>query len=109
MKISGKLLPVVLWIAAMLVSKPGLSAEQQIDPGWKKYLVTINYIDTEERVFVASDREFFVPFNTGIFNQNQQPIALSNLKVGNKINLYLELNTNGNTEIKRIEKLPQGR
>ena len=109
MKISGKVLLAVMWIAAMLTSKPVLSEEQQIDPGWKKHLVTISYIDTEERVFVASDREFFVPFNTGIFNQNQQPVALSNLKVGNKIALYLNIKANGKTEIKRIDKLPKGR
>lgn len=109
MKISGKVLPAVLWIAVMLVSNPVLSLEQQVDPSWKRYLVTISFIDTEERVFVASDREFFVPFNTLIFNQNSQPIALSNLQVGNKIALYLNINANGKSEIKRIEKLPKGR
>lgn len=107
MKIPALFFPAVFWISAltsaMLVSTSAVSAEQQIDPNWKKYQVVISFIDAEERVFVASDREFFVPFNTHIYSRNSQPIALSNLAVGNRIWLYLDNSRKGRTEIKRIE------
>jgi len=103
MKISALFALAVFWVSALLVSTSAVSAEQQIGPAWKKYQVAISFIDTEERVFVASDREFFVPFNTHIYNRNNQPIALSNLEVGNKIWLYLSMQDNRRSEIKRIE------
>ena len=109
MKISALFAPAVFWISALvsslLVSTSAVSAEQQIDPSWKKHKVVISFIDSEERVFVASDREFFVPFNTHIYNRNNQPIALSNLEVGNKIWLYLGRQNNRRSEIKRIETI----
>ena len=71
MKKTAQFLTAVFWIFTLLGSMSAAD-EQKIDPSWKKYLVTISYIDTKERVFVASDREFFVPFNIAIFNQNQQ-------------------------------------
>ena len=69
------------------------------------FVVIISFIDSQERIFVASDREFFVPFNTHIYNRSHQPIALSTLKVGNKIWLYLGNSKKGRSEIKRIETL----
>ncbi len=103
MKISALFLSAVLWISTMLVSTSAVSAEQVVDPKWKKYQVVISFIDIKERVFVASDREFFVPFNTHIYNRNNQPTALSNLKVGNKIRLYLNSSGKGRAELIRIE------
>jgi hypothetical protein len=105
MKISALFSSAVFCIAALLLSTATVSAEQQIDPSWKKYKVVISFIDSEERLFVASDREFFVPFNTHIYNRGNQPIALSNLKVGNKIWLYLGNSKKGKSEVKRIETL----
>ena len=103
MKIYAQFFSAVVWISALLVTTSVVSAEQQKDPNWNKYRVVINYIDQEERVFVASDREFFVPFNTHIYSRNNQPIALSNLEVGNKIWLYLDNSRKDRAEIKRIE------
>ena len=103
MKISALFASAVFCIYALLVSTVTVTAEQQIDPSWKKHKVIISFIDSEERLFVASDREFFVPFNTHIYNRSHQPIALSNLKVGNKIWLYLGNSKKGRSEIKRIE------
>jgi hypothetical protein len=105
MKISALFAFAVFCISALLVSTAAVSAEQQIDPGWKKHKVIISFIDSQERLFVASDREFFVPFNTHIYNRSHQPIALSTLKVGNKIWLYLGNSKKGRSEIKRIETL----
>ena len=105
MKISALFTSAVFCISALLLSTAAVSAEQQIDPSWKKYKVVISFIDSEERLFVASDREFFVPFNTHIYNRSQQPIALSNLKAGNKVWLYLGDSKKGRPEIKRIETL----
>ena len=62
----------------------------------EKHLVTIIFYT----VFVASDREFFVPFNT--LSLMASNIALQ-MQVGNKIALYLNINANGKTEIKRIK------
>ena len=87
----------------LLMFTSTVSAEQGIDTSWKKYKVSISFIDTEGRLFVASDREFFVPFNTAIYNRNNQPVALSTLKVGNKIWLYLGDKNSARPEIKRIE------
>jgi hypothetical protein len=105
MKISALFASAVLCISALLGFTATVSAEQQIDPSWKKHKVIVSFIDSEERLFVASDREFFVPFNTHIYNRSHQPIALSNLKVGNSIWLYLGNSKKGRSEIKRIEKL----
>ena len=105
MKISALFASAIFCISALLGSTVVISADQQIDPGWKKHKVIISFIDSEERLFVASDREFFVPFNTHIYNRSHQPIALSNLKVGNKIWLYLGNSKKGRSEIKRIETL----
>jgi hypothetical protein len=105
MKISALFASAVFCISALLGSAVAISADQQIDPGWKKHKVIISFIDSEERLFVASDREFFVPFNTHIYNRNNQPIALSNLQIGNRIWLYLGNSTKGRSEIKRIETL----
>lgn len=105
MKISALFASAVLCISALLGTTVASSAEQQIDPSWKKHKVIVSFIDSEERLFVASDREFFVPFNTHIYNRSHQPIALSNLKVGNTIRLYLGNSKKGRSEIKRIEKL----
>jgi hypothetical protein len=103
MKIPALFFPAVFWISALLVSISAVSAEQQIDPSWKKYQVIISFIDSKERVFVASDREFFVPFNTHIYNRNNQPVALSTIQVGNKIWLYLARQDNRKPKIRRIE------
>ena len=65
MKISALFAYAVFCISALLVSTATVSAEQQIDPSWKKHRVIISFIDSEERLFVASDREFFVPVLLG--------------------------------------------
>ncbi len=80
-----------LWLALMLslISLEAV-ANSDIDPSWKKHRVSISYIDPEERLFVASDREFFVPFNTPIYNSQGSPISLLNLKLGDRIWLYVD-------------------
>ena len=84
----------------LLMFTSTVSAEQGIDTSWKKYKVSISFIDTEGRLFVASDREFFVPFNTPIYDSQDRPIALVNLKLGDSIWLYVE--RSNSKAIKRI-------
>lgn len=82
-----------LWLAlTLMLSLISLEAvaNLEIDPEWKKHRVSISYIDPEERLFVASDREFFVPFNTPIINPQGAPIALLNIKLGDSILLYVD-------------------
>jgi hypothetical protein len=80
-----------LWLALILsLASMTAVADLEIDPNWRKYSVNIDYIDIKERLFVASDREFFVPFNTPIYDAQNRPIALANLKLGNRIWLYVE-------------------
>jgi len=80
-----------LWLALMLslISLEAV-ADSGIDPRWQKHRVSISYIDIEKRLFVASDRELFVPFNTPIYNPQGNPIALVNLKIGDSIWLYVD-------------------
>ena len=80
-----------LWLALMLslISLEAV-ADSKIDPSWQKHRLSISYIDPEKRLFVVSDREFFVPFNTPIYNSEGSPIALVNLKLGDSIWLYVE-------------------
>jgi hypothetical protein len=80
-----------LWLT-LILSMISLEtvAEPEADPSWQKYRVGISYIDPEKRVFVASDREFFVPFNTPIDNAQGSPISLINLKLGDSIWLYVD-------------------
>lgn len=79
------------WLALMLsLVSLSAAADSEIDPTWKKYRVSISFIDIEKRLFVASDREFFVPFNTPIYNPQDRPIALANVKLGDRIWLYVD-------------------
>ena len=77
---------------ALLLSLISLAAaaNSEIDPSWKKHHVSISYIDSEKRLFVASDREFYVPFNTPIYNPKGDSIALISLKRGDSIWLYVD-------------------
>lgn len=79
------------WLSLMLsLLSLAAVADSEIDPRWKKYSVNISFIDIEKRLFVASDREFFVPFNTPIYNPQGSPITLLNLKLGDRIWLYVD-------------------
>ena len=89
------------WLSLMLsLLSLAAVADSEIDPRWKKYSVNISFIDIEKRLFVASDREFFVPFNTPIYDAQNRPIALANLKLGDRIWLYAE--HSNSKAIKRI-------
>lgn len=89
------------WLALMLsVASLAVVADSEIDPNWKKHRVSVSFIDIEKRLFVASDREFFVPFNTPIYDSQDRPIALVNLKLGDSIWLYVE--RSNSKAIKRI-------
>lgn len=79
-----------LWLALIFSLVPlAAVADSEIDPSWHKYRVSINYIDIEKRLFVASDREFFVPFNTPLYDPQDRPIAFASLKIGDRIWLYV--------------------
>ena len=89
------------WLTLMLsLLSLAAVADSEIDPRWQKYSVNISFIDIEKRLFVASDREFFVPFNTPIYDAQNRPIALANLKLGDRIWLYAE--HSNSKAIKRI-------
>jgi len=77
---------------ALMLSLVSLTAvaDSAIDPNWQQYRVSISYMDSEKRLFVASDREFFVPFNTPIYDSQDRPIALANIKLGDRIWLYAQ-------------------
>jgi len=74
----------------MLLISFAAVADSEIDPSWRKHHVSISFIDTEKRLFVASDREFFVPFDTPIYSAQRQAIAMTNLKRGDSIWLYVD-------------------
>jgi uncharacterized protein YchJ len=92
----------ILGLVAYLVVTPAVAAEQELDPSWKKAKTTIDSVDLKHRSIVVADREFDVPFNTYIYGPDQAAIALSNLKSGNKIWLYLD---KSRSQIKRIDKI----
>ena len=77
---------------ALMLSLVSLAAvaDSAIDPNWQQYRVSISYMDSEKRLFVASDREFFVPFDTPIYSAQRQAIAMTNLKRGDSIWLYVD-------------------
>lgn len=104
MKIVSVFTHIIVFSLVLISATVALSGEPEIDPSWKKHKVIISFIDPEKRLFVASDREFFVPFNTAIYNHNSQPIALLNLQVGHKIWLYLDSKNSAQHKVKRIEK-----
>ena len=92
---------------AMAASVQIIAAEPDIKPDWKKYKVGLDFVDPENRIIVAGDREFSVPFNTPIYNSDQRAIAVANLRAGTKVWLYLDNRSfnEGMTEAKRIEQV----
>lgn len=66
------------------------AVEPQIDPDWQRFQVGISYVDPDSRTIVANDREFELPFNTGIVNSRGQAIAVANLRAGDQVWLYLD-------------------
>lgn len=84
-----------------------IAAEPDIKPNWKKYKVSLDFVDSEKRIIVAGDREFLVPFNTPIYGSDQRAIAVANLRMGTKVWLYLDNRSSnqGMTEAKRIEQV----
>ncbi|MGB2259944.1 MAG: hypothetical protein ACPH4D_02655 [Porticoccaceae bacterium] len=96
-----------LVLGATMVSIQVYSAEPEIDRDWDRYRVSLDFIDRDKRLIVASDREFLVPFNTPIYNSKQRPIAITNLQQGNNVWLYVDnaKPSNGLPEAKRIEQV----
>jgi len=93
-------------LAISLLIATSAVAEQEIDTNWQKVKTQIDFISQQNRLIVIGDREFSVPFNTYIFNANNQPVALDTLSKGNRILVYLSRPKNGSpADIKRIEKL----
>lgn len=89
-------------LAICLLVSTAIAADQKIDPTWKTVKTTVDFVDLEGRLIVVGDREFEVPFNTPIYAVGDKPIALSNVRVGNPIWLYLD---SSRAKIKRIDKL----
>ena len=92
----------MLGLAICLLTSLAMAADQKIDPTWKTLKTTIDFVDPKGRLIVVGDREFKVPFNTPIYDVGDKPIALSNLRVGNPIWVYLD---SSRANIKRINKL----
>lgn len=101
-KILGRLV-----LGVIMVSIQVHSAEPEIDPSWDRYRVSLDFIDKEKRLIVASDREFLVPFNTPIYNSKQRAIAIDNLQQGHRVWLYVDSAkpSDGLPEAKRIEQV----
>ena len=98
----GNIFNVVISGFIVLLASISAKAEIPIHPDWQKHRVTISYVDPGKRLFVASDREFSVPFNTPVHNAKNKPIPLSALKVGDTIRLYFDKEINSKA-IKLIE------
>ena len=96
-----KNIPLLFSLLIGTLAIPAAYAEQEIDPNWKSIETSIDFIDVEQRLIVVGDREFEVPFNTYIFNNNKAA-ALSALQVGNRVWLHMD---SSRSHIKRIEKL----
>ena len=96
-----KNIPLLFSLLIGTLAIPAAYAEQEIDPNWKSIETSIDFIDVKQRLIVVGDREFEVPFNTYIFNNNKA-VALSALQVGNRVWLHMD---SSRSHIKRIEKL----
>ena len=88
MKMITQLTRTALLAISLLIATSAV-AEQEIDTNWQKVKTQIDFISQQNRLIVIGDREFSVPFNTYIFNANNQPVALDTLSKGNRILVYL--------------------
>ncbi len=92
--ITSHLLLLLMLASIQVLAAPGQNNARQIDPTWRLFDVSLSYIDRQQRLIVAGDREFSVPRATKIFNREGRRIRFNDLQAGDNIWLYLSVKAN---------------